>query len=153
MEKACESGEWLTPTQWGLHTLAALSRGQQTSLCSRFSGAPKAMWVLVLWEVLLDMGTWDISCSRVWRWECCQPQARRWRVAAVYRPMRCSDLRLDSQKQRHPSGGVSVSSEMVCQLEGVELGADGKVGAGAVLSGSTGLMHVFRESRLKDVFD
>jgi len=76
MEKACESGEWLTPTQWGLHTLAALSRGQQTSFCSSFSGAPKALWVLVLWEVLLDMGTWDISCSRVWRWECCQPQAQ-----------------------------------------------------------------------------
>ncbi|GAB1287314.1 CDK5 and ABL1 enzyme substrate 2 [Apodemus speciosus] len=37
------------------------------------------------------------------------------------------DLRVDSQKQRHPSGGVSVSSEMVFELEGVELGADGKV--------------------------
>ncbi|XP_036275906.1 CDK5 and ABL1 enzyme substrate 2 isoform X2 [Pipistrellus kuhlii] len=41
--------------------------------------------------------------------------------------LRVSDLRVDSQKQRHPSGGVSVSSEMVCELEGVELGADGKV--------------------------
>nr|XP_030697549.1 CDK5 and ABL1 enzyme substrate 2 isoform X5 [Globicephala melas] len=40
--------------------------------------------------------------------------------------LRVSDLRVDSQKQRHPSGGVSVSSEMVFQLEGVELGADGK---------------------------
>ena len=70
----------------------------------------------------------------------------------MYHPMRCSDLRVDSQKQRHPSGGVSVSSEMVFQLEGVELGADGKVGAGAILGGGTGLMHVFRESRLKDVF-
>lgn len=36
---------------------------------------------------------------------------------------------MDSQKQRHPSGGVSVSSEMVFELEGVELGADGKVRA------------------------
>ncbi|XP_013362952.1 PREDICTED: CDK5 and ABL1 enzyme substrate 2 isoform X2 [Chinchilla lanigera] len=41
--------------------------------------------------------------------------------------LRISDLRVDSQKQRHPSGGVSVSSEMVFELEGVELGADGKV--------------------------
>ncbi|KAM5304989.1 CDK5 and ABL1 enzyme substrate 2 [Glossophaga mutica] len=41
--------------------------------------------------------------------------------------LRVSDLRGDSQKQRHPSGGVSVSSEMVFELEGVELGADGKV--------------------------
>ncbi|XP_058143275.1 CDK5 and ABL1 enzyme substrate 2 [Dasypus novemcinctus] len=41
--------------------------------------------------------------------------------------LRISDLRIDSQKQRHPSGGVSVSSEMVFELEGVELGADGKV--------------------------
>ncbi|XP_075819431.1 CDK5 and ABL1 enzyme substrate 2 isoform X4 [Microtus pennsylvanicus] len=40
--------------------------------------------------------------------------------------LRISDLRVDSQKQRHPSGGVSVSSEMVFELEGVELGADGK---------------------------
>lgn len=45
------------------------------------------------------------------------------------RPVRCSDLRVDSQKQRHPSGGVSVSSEMVFELEGVELGADGKARA------------------------
>ncbi|XP_062966782.1 CDK5 and ABL1 enzyme substrate 2 [Cynocephalus volans] len=41
--------------------------------------------------------------------------------------LRISDLRVDSQKQRHPSGGISVSSEMVFELEGVELGADGKV--------------------------
>ncbi|XP_049725299.1 CDK5 and ABL1 enzyme substrate 2 [Elephas maximus indicus] len=41
--------------------------------------------------------------------------------------LRVSDLRVDSQKQRHSSGGVSVSSEMVFELEGVELGADGKV--------------------------
>ncbi|KAF5914167.1 hypothetical protein HPG69_016260, partial [Diceros bicornis minor] len=40
--------------------------------------------------------------------------------------LRVSDLRVDSQKQRHPSGGVSISSEMVFELEGVELGADGK---------------------------
>lgn len=44
-------------------------------------------------------------------------------------PIHCSDLRVDSQKQRHPSGGVSVSSEMVFELEGVELGADGKARA------------------------
>ncbi|KAG8513299.1 CDK5 and ABL1 enzyme substrate 2, partial [Galemys pyrenaicus] len=41
--------------------------------------------------------------------------------------LRVSDIRVDSQKQRHPSGGVSVPSEMVFELEGVELGADGKV--------------------------
>ncbi|KAK7814264.1 hypothetical protein U0070_000580 [Myodes glareolus] len=43
--------------------------------------------------------------------------------------LRISDLRVDSQKQRHPSGGVSVTSEMVFELEGVELGADGKARA------------------------
>ncbi|XP_067410648.1 CDK5 and ABL1 enzyme substrate 2 [Emydura macquarii macquarii] len=41
--------------------------------------------------------------------------------------LRISDLKTEGQKQRHPSGGVSVSSEMVLGLEGVELGADGKV--------------------------
>ncbi|KAL2763479.1 CDK5 and ABL1 enzyme substrate 2, partial [Daubentonia madagascariensis] len=41
--------------------------------------------------------------------------------------LRISDLRVDVQKQRHPSGGTSVSPEMVFELEGVELGADGKV--------------------------
>ncbi|XP_033009881.1 CDK5 and ABL1 enzyme substrate 2 [Lacerta agilis] len=40
---------------------------------------------------------------------------------------RISELRLEGQKQRHPSGGVSVSTEMVLGMEGVELGADGKV--------------------------
>ncbi|XP_051832663.1 CDK5 and ABL1 enzyme substrate 2 isoform X1 [Antechinus flavipes] len=41
--------------------------------------------------------------------------------------IRINDIKVESQKQRHPSGGVSVSSEMVFMLEGVELGADGKV--------------------------
>lgn len=33
---------------------------------------------------------------------------------------------MESGRQRHPSGGVS-AKEMVIGLEGVELGADGKV--------------------------
>ncbi|KAK2520672.1 Cables2 [Columba guinea] len=41
--------------------------------------------------------------------------------------LRITDLKMEGQKQRHPSGGVSVSTEMVLGLEGVELGADGKV--------------------------
>uniref|UniRef100_A0A674I346 Cdk5 and Abl enzyme substrate 2 n=2 Tax=Terrapene triunguis TaxID=2587831 RepID=A0A674I346_9SAUR len=41
--------------------------------------------------------------------------------------VRISDLKMEGQKQRHPSGGGSVSSEMALGLEGVELGADGKV--------------------------
>lgn len=36
------------------------------------------------------------------------------------------DVKLESGRQRHPSGGVS-AKEMVIGLEGVELGADGKV--------------------------
>lgn len=54
---------------------------------------------------------------------------------AALSPHRCSDLKVDSQKQRHPSGGVSVSSETVFELEGVELGADGKARADAVPPG------------------
>ncbi|XP_026520671.1 CDK5 and ABL1 enzyme substrate 2 [Notechis scutatus] len=41
--------------------------------------------------------------------------------------LRISELRIEGQKQRHPSGGISVTSEMVFGMEGVELGADGKV--------------------------
>ncbi|KAM6455829.1 CDK5 and ABL1 enzyme substrate 2 isoform 2-T2 [Liasis olivaceus] len=41
--------------------------------------------------------------------------------------LRISELRIEGQKQRHPSGGISSTSEMVLGLEGVELGADGKV--------------------------
>ncbi|XP_070600588.1 CDK5 and ABL1 enzyme substrate 2 [Erythrolamprus reginae] len=41
--------------------------------------------------------------------------------------LRISELRIDGQKQRHPSGGISVTTEMVLGMEGVELGADGKV--------------------------
>ena len=36
------------------------------------------------------------------------------------------EVKLESGRQRHPSGGVS-AKEMVIGLEGVELGADGKV--------------------------
>ncbi|XP_034289042.1 CDK5 and ABL1 enzyme substrate 2 isoform X1 [Pantherophis guttatus] len=41
--------------------------------------------------------------------------------------LRISELRIEGQKQRHPSGGISATSEMVLGMEGVELGADGKV--------------------------
>lgn len=53
----------------------------------------------------------------------------------------CSDLRVDSQKQRHPSGGVSVSSEMVFELEGVELGADGKASDDASTRAGAGTLR------------
>lgn len=36
------------------------------------------------------------------------------------------DVKTESGRQRHPSGGMS-AKEMVIGLEGVELGADGKV--------------------------
>lgn len=36
------------------------------------------------------------------------------------------DVKLEGGRQRHPSGSVS-AKEMVIGLEGVELGADGKV--------------------------
>lgn len=36
------------------------------------------------------------------------------------------DVKIEGGRQRHPSGGVS-AKEMVIGLEGVELGADGKV--------------------------
>lgn len=40
--------------------------------------------------------------------------------------MSVRDVKLEAGRQRHPSGGVS-AKEMVIGLEGVELGADGKV--------------------------
>lgn len=52
--------------------------------------------------------------------------------SAVYGgTLRCSlcpsrDVKAESGRQRHPSGGMS-AKEMVIGLEGVELGADGKV--------------------------
>lgn len=63
----------------------------------------------------------------------------------------CSDLRVDSQKQRHPSGGVSVSSEMVCELEGVELGADGKARADAVHTGRQAQISCLWRERAHEV--
>ncbi len=36
------------------------------------------------------------------------------------------DVKVESGRQRHPSGGMS-AKEMVIGLDGVELGADGKV--------------------------
>lgn len=36
------------------------------------------------------------------------------------------DVKLEGGRQRHPSGSIS-AKEMVIGLEGVELGADGKV--------------------------
>lgn len=63
------------------------------------------------------------------RWAEHPPTDHRQRDYSPPSHIHCSDLRVDSQKQRHPSGGVSVSSEMVFELEGVELGADGKARA------------------------
>lgn len=45
----------------------------------------------------------------------------------------CRDVKAESGRQRHPSGGMS-AKEMVIGLEGVELGADGKVTKQILLS-------------------
>ncbi|XP_021091987.1 CDK5 and ABL1 enzyme substrate 2-like [Heterocephalus glaber] len=61
--------------------------------------------------------------------------------------LRISDLRVESQKQRHPSGGVSVSSELVFELEGVELEADGKVVSYAKFLYPTNALVAYKSDR------
>ncbi|XP_030067762.1 CDK5 and ABL1 enzyme substrate 2-like isoform X2 [Microcaecilia unicolor] len=41
--------------------------------------------------------------------------------------LQINDLKVEGQKQRHPSGGVSAVAEMALGLEGVEPGVDGEV--------------------------
>ena len=52
---------------------------------------------------------------------------------------------MESGRQRHPSGGVS-AKEMVIGLEGVELGADGKV------RGASGTLRLPRWGRAAGFF-
>ncbi|XP_059889280.1 CDK5 and ABL1 enzyme substrate 2 [Delphinus delphis] len=99
---------------------ASLQRTKHTSGSPRHKGLKKTHFIK-------NMRQYDTKNSRIVLICAKRSLCAAFSVLPYGEGLRVSDLRVDSQKQRHPSGGVSVSSEMVFQLEGVELGADGKV--------------------------
>ncbi|XP_049555646.1 CDK5 and ABL1 enzyme substrate 2 isoform X3 [Orcinus orca] len=98
---------------------ASLQRTKHTSGSPRHKGLKKTHFIK-------NMRQYDTKNSRIVLICAKRSLCAAFSVLPYGEGLRVSDLRVDSQKQRHPSGGVSVSSEMVFQLEGVELGADGK---------------------------
>ncbi|XP_024605945.1 CDK5 and ABL1 enzyme substrate 2 [Neophocaena asiaeorientalis asiaeorientalis] len=99
---------------------ASVQRTKHTSGSPRHKGLKKTHFIK-------NMRQYDTKNSRIVLICAKRSLCAAFSVLPYGEGLRVSDLRVDSQKQRHPSGGVSVSSEMVFQLEGVELGADGKV--------------------------
>ncbi|XP_051684608.1 CDK5 and ABL1 enzyme substrate 2 isoform X2 [Oryctolagus cuniculus] len=99
---------------------AAAQRSRHTSGSPRQKGLKKTHFIK-------NMRQYDTKNSRIVLICAKRSLCAAFSVLPYGESLRVCDLRVDSQKQRHPSGGVSVSSEMVFELEGVELGADGKV--------------------------
>ncbi|XP_020137655.2 CDK5 and ABL1 enzyme substrate 2 isoform X2 [Microcebus murinus] len=99
---------------------ASVQRTKHTSGSPRHKGLKKTHFIK-------NMRQYDTRNSRIVLICAKRSLCAAFSVLPYGEGLRISDLRLDVQKQRHPSGGTSVSPEMVFELEGVELGADGKV--------------------------
>ncbi|XP_028622615.1 CDK5 and ABL1 enzyme substrate 2-like [Grammomys surdaster] len=106
---------------------AGLGLDRQPQRTKHASGSPRHKSLKTQTHFVKNMRQYDTKNSGIVL-ICAKPSlCAAFSVLPYGEGLRTSDLRVDSQKQRHPSGGVSVSSEMVFELEGVELGADGKV--------------------------
>uniref|UniRef100_A0A2K6GIG0 Cdk5 and Abl enzyme substrate 2 n=1 Tax=Propithecus coquereli TaxID=379532 RepID=A0A2K6GIG0_PROCO len=99
---------------------ASVQRTKHTSGSPRHKGLKKTHFIK-------NMRQYDTKNSRIVLICAKRSLCAAFSVLPYGEGLRISDLRVDVQKQRHPSGGTSVSPEMVFELEGVELGADGKV--------------------------
>uniref|UniRef100_A0A8C9A7S2 Cdk5 and Abl enzyme substrate 2 n=1 Tax=Prolemur simus TaxID=1328070 RepID=A0A8C9A7S2_PROSS len=99
---------------------ASVQRTKHTSGSPRHKGLKKTHFIK-------NMRQYDTKNSRIVLICAKRSLCAAFSVLPYGEGLRISDLRVDVQKQRHPSGGTSVPPEMVFELEGVELGADGKV--------------------------
>ncbi|XP_058535287.1 CDK5 and ABL1 enzyme substrate 2 [Ochotona princeps] len=99
---------------------ATVQRARHTSGSPRQKGLKKTHFIK-------NMRQYDTRNSRIVLICAKRSLCAAFSVLPYGESLRACDLRVDSQKQRHPSGGVSVSSEVVFELEGVELGAAGQV--------------------------
>ncbi|XP_072489455.1 CDK5 and ABL1 enzyme substrate 2 isoform X3 [Notamacropus eugenii] len=112
----------LSPTQTG----AGFTLEVQRQRTKHISGSPRHKG-LKKTHFIKNMRQYDTKNSRIVLICAKRSLCAAFSVLPYGESVRISDMKAESQKQRHPSGGVSVSSEMVFVLEGVELGADGKV--------------------------
>ncbi|KAM6164475.1 CDK5 and ABL1 enzyme substrate 2 isoform 2-T2 [Rhynchocyon petersi] len=112
----------LSPTQ----VAAGLALDVQRQRAKHVSGSPRHKG-LKKTHFIKNMRQYDTKSSRIVLICAKRSLCAAFSVLPYGEGLRVSDLRTDGQKQRYPSGGVSVPSEMVFELEGVELGADGKV--------------------------
>ncbi|XP_016283599.2 CDK5 and ABL1 enzyme substrate 2 isoform X2 [Monodelphis domestica] len=112
----------LSPTQ----TSAGFTLEVQRQRTKHISGSPRHKG-LKKTHFIKNMRQYDTKNSRIVLICAKRSLCAAFSILPYGESIRISDMKIESQKQRHPSGGVSVSSEMVFVLEGVELGADGKV--------------------------
>ncbi|XP_068928648.1 CDK5 and ABL1 enzyme substrate 2 isoform X2 [Petaurus breviceps papuanus] len=112
----------LSPTQ----TSAGFTLEVQRQRTKHISGSPRHKG-LKKTHFIKNMRQYDTKNSRIVLICAKRSLCAAFSILPYGESIRISDMKVESQKQRHPSGGVSVSSEMVFVLEGVELGADGKV--------------------------
>ena len=99
---------------------ASLQRTKHTSGSPRHKGPKKTHFIN-------NMRQYDTRNSRIMLICAKQSLCAAFSVLPCGEGLRVSDLSVDSQRQRHLSGDVSMCSEMVFQFESVELGAGGKV--------------------------
>ncbi|XP_074876658.1 CDK5 and ABL1 enzyme substrate 2 isoform X2 [Buteo buteo] len=114
----------LSPTQSSAGGGLALEAQRQRT--KHISGSPRHK-TLKKMHFIKNMRQYDTKNSRIVLICAKRTLCVAFSILPYGESLRISDLKMEGQKQRHPSGGVSVSTEMVLGLEGVELGADGKV--------------------------
>ncbi|XP_020837196.1 CDK5 and ABL1 enzyme substrate 2 isoform X1 [Phascolarctos cinereus] len=123
-------GKGAPPTPQGLLSPTQTSSGftleVQRQRTKHISGSPRHKG-LKKTHFIKNMRQYDTKNSRIVLICAKRSLCAAFSILPYGESIRISDMKVESQKQRHPSGGVSVSSEMVFVLEGVELGADGKV--------------------------
>ncbi|XP_051489214.1 CDK5 and ABL1 enzyme substrate 2 [Apus apus] len=114
----------LSPTQSAAGSGFALEAPRQRA--KHISGSPRHKSLKKM-HFIKNMRQYDTKNSRIVLICAKRTLCVAFSILPYGESLRISDLKMEGQKQRHPSGGVSVSTEMVLGLEGVELGADGKV--------------------------
>ncbi|XP_074461162.1 CDK5 and ABL1 enzyme substrate 2 isoform X2 [Larus michahellis] len=114
----------LSPTQSAAGGGSALEAQRQRT--KHISGSPRHKSLKKM-HFIKNMRQYDTKNSRIVLICAKRTLCVAFSILPYGEGLRISDLKMEGQKQRHPSGGVSVSTEMVLGLEGVELGADGKV--------------------------
>ncbi|KAJ1122602.1 hypothetical protein NDU88_001087 [Pleurodeles waltl] len=120
---ACKSG---TPQTAGLLHPGGLNLDLQRQRSKHLSGSPRHKGLKKV-HFIKNMRQYDTRSSRIVLICAKRSLCAAFSILPYGETVRIVESKAEGQKQRHSSGGNSSGTDMVLGLEGVELGADGKV--------------------------